>query len=70
MKVFRRCSVLSDAMIKQFNEFKEKIGKYQDLKIESVVFEEKKLSDISSITMGQSPDGSSLNMEGNGLPFY
>jgi len=62
--------VFSDAFINQFNEFKEKTGKYEDLNIEDITFQEKKLNKISSITMGQSPDGSSLNTESNGLPFY
>ncbi|MCK9490720.1 MAG: restriction endonuclease subunit S [Sulfurimonas sp.] len=62
--------MFSDAFINQFNEFQKKTNQYQDLNIEDIVFEEKKLSDISSITMGQSPDGPSLNTEGNGLPFY
>lgn len=62
--------MFSIAFINQFNEFKKKTGKYRDLNIENITFEKKKLNEISSITMGQSPDGSSLNVEDNGLPFY
>ena len=29
-----------------------------------------KLSDIATITMGQSPDGKTYNTDGNGMPFY
>ena len=33
-------------------------------------WEYKKLSDVSDITMGQSPSSDSYNEDGNGLPFY
>lgn len=62
--------MLNSAVIYKFNEFKKASKKYEDLNIEDIEFDLKKLHEVSTITPGQSPEGINLNTEGNGLPFY
>jgi len=44
--------------------------KYRDLDIDDVRFEKEPLSDVSLISMGQSPEGIYLNKNGEGKPFF
>jgi type I restriction enzyme, S subunit len=63
---------LDTQVIEKFKEFQEKTGKYLDLDIENVEFESISLSDerLFTITMGQSPEGKSLNHNSKGMPFF
>lgn len=40
------------------------------MRVEKDKWEKKTLSEITNITMGQSPDSSSYNKDADGLPFY
>ncbi|MCT7909051.1 restriction endonuclease subunit S [Arcobacter lacus] len=63
---------LDTQVIEKFKEFQEKTGRYLDLDIENVEFESIALSDerLFTITMGQSPEGKSLNYNSKGMPFF
>ena len=63
---------LDSQVIEKFKEFQKQTSQYDDLKIEEVKFENTSLSNQKyfQITMGQSPDGQSLNKNSDGMPFY
>jgi len=63
---------LDSQVIEKFQEFQHKTGKYLDLDIAKVEFENIALSDENFfvITMGQSPRGKALNHSFKGMPFF
>jgi type I restriction enzyme S subunit len=63
---------LDSQVIEKFKEFQKQTNKYHDLKIEEIKFENIPLSNEEhfKITMGQSPEGKSLNNHSEGIPFY
>lgn len=71
----KRITPLIWAAIEAKNAYKEQIKCTDDL-VKSQFIEmftdtpKGKLSDIATITMGQSPDGKTYNTDGNGMPFY
>lgn len=71
----RRITPLVWAAIKAKNAYKTLIQRTDDL-VKSQFIEmfadtpKGKLSDIATITMGQSPDGKTYNTDGNGMCFY
>lgn len=62
--------MFNTALIEKFEEFKKDTGKYHALNVEEITFDKKKLYEVSTITMGQSPDKSSINNNKDGIPFY